>query len=128
MGSIERYRPLVVPPSDRPARARGDTQLDPAFTPAYVLGGNVFYEVPSLLGGNVDRAEEMFRKALTLDGQLTAAHVGLAKTLIKKRQLAEARSELQAVLDEQHPRSPAEWTLHDAPEARELLRSIDTRR
>ena len=37
---------------------------------------------------------------------------------------AEARKELQAVLDETAPANPAEWSMRDAPEARTLLQAI----
>ena len=50
--------------------------------------------------------------------------VGLAKTLIRKGRLAEARTELQAVLDEKTPDNLADWTVKDSRRARELLESI----
>lgn len=98
--------------------------LDPEFTPVYSLAGNVFYEVPGLLGGDLDKAEEMFRKGLALDPKFTGMRVGLAKTLIKKGRLAEARRELQGVLDEKAPSNLADWTMKDSRQARELLESI----
>jgi Pyridine nucleotide-disulphide oxidoreductase len=42
-------------------------KLDPTFTPVYALAGHVLYEVPGLLGGDVKKAEEMFRKGLEQD-------------------------------------------------------------
>jgi tetratricopeptide (TPR) repeat protein len=99
-------------------------ELDPKFTGAYIVSGNVFYEVPALLGGDLEKAEEMFRKALKLDARFTAARVGLAKTLLKTGRLAEGRRELQAVLAEKKPRNPADWTLKDSRDARELLAAI----
>lgn len=98
--------------------------LDPHFTSAYALAGNFFYEVPGLFGGDLDKAEEMFRKGLEQDPRFTALRVGLAKTLIKKDRVDEARRELQAVLDEEEPHNLADWTLKDSREARELLLSI----
>jgi tetratricopeptide (TPR) repeat protein len=99
--------------------------LDPKFTAVYALAGNLFYEVPSLLGGDLTKAEEMFRKGLEQDPRFTAMRVGLGKTLLKLRRPAEAKREFQAVLDEQNPTNPAEWTLRDMKDARELLASID---
>jgi len=99
-------------------------QLDPKFPPAYALAGNVYYEVPALVGGDLDRAEEMYRKGLQLAPRFTGMRVGLAKVLIKKGRPAEARRELQAVLDEQAPDNPADWTLKDRREARDLLATI----
>ena len=99
-------------------------QLDPTFAPGYALAANLYYEVPPLLGGDLDRAEQMFRRGLALAPRFTAMRVGLAKTLIRKGRLAEARTELQAVLDEKAPDNLADWTMKDSRRARELLESI----
>ncbi len=102
--------------------------LDPKLTGAYSLAGSVYYEVPPLFGGDLDKSEEMFRKGLELDPRFTGLRIGLAKTLIKRRRLDEARRELQAVLDEKEPRDLADWTMKDVKEARELLGSLEGRR
>lgn len=99
-------------------------ELDPRFTAVYALAGNVYYEVPGLLGGDLEKAEAMFQKGLAQDPKFTGLRVGLAKTLVKKGRIAEARRELQAVLAEQTPRNLADWTLKDSREARALLESI----
>jgi tetratricopeptide (TPR) repeat protein len=102
-------------------------ELDPRFVPGYALAGNVYYEVPALLGGGLDRAEQMFRKGLALDPRFTGMRVGLAKTLIKRGRPDEARKELQAVVDERAPTNPADWTMKDSKRARELLQSLKSK-
>ena len=102
-------------------------ELDPSFAPGYSLAGNVYYEVPAMLGGDLDKAEQMFRKGLALDPKFTGLRVGLAKTLIKKGQRAEARRELQAVLDERAPTNRADWTMKDVKQSRELLESLNAK-
>lgn len=99
--------------------------LDPNFPAVYSLAGYVDAEVPAMLGGNLDRSEQMFRKGLALDPKFTGIRVGLAKTLIKKGRVAEARSELEAVLNEKAPRSLADWTMKDSRRAREILESLN---
>ena len=99
-------------------------RLDPTLAPAYALAGNVFYEVPSLLGGDLGNAERMFRKGLELAPHFTGMRVGLARTLVKEGRIAEARQELQRVLTEAAPENLADWTLKDNPEARRLLDSL----
>ena len=84
----------------------------------------MYYEVPGLFGGDLDRAEHMFRKGLTQDPRFTGLRVGLGKTLIRKGRFAEAQRELQAVLDETGPTNPADWTFKDVGETRALLGSI----
>jgi hypothetical protein len=102
--------------------------LDPGLAPAYALAGNVYYEVPGLLGGDIETAERMFRKGLALDPRFTGMRVGLAKTLLKEGRHTEAREELTRVLAETAPANMADWTLKDRPEARRLLGSVgDTR-
>lgn len=102
-------------------------ELDPKLVGAYSLAGSVYYEVPGLFGGDLDKSEEMFRKGLALDPRATGLRVGLAKTLVKKKRIADARRELQAVLDEKQPSNPADWTLKDSRQARELLESLKGR-
>jgi tetratricopeptide (TPR) repeat protein len=99
-------------------------QRDPKFAPVYALAGNVYYEVPGLLGGDLTKAEEMFRKGLELDPHFTQMRLGLGKTLRKQGRVDEARQELQAVLAEQMPSNRADWTLKDTKEAQEVLEAI----
>jgi tetratricopeptide (TPR) repeat protein len=98
--------------------------LDPRFPPAYVLAGTVYYEIPGLLGGDLEKSERLFRQGLELDARLTALRVGLARTLIRLERVAEARRELQEVLDEKAPANLADWTLKDSRAARQLLDSL----
>lgn len=102
-------------------------ELDPRFPPAYVLAGTVYSEVPGLFGGDLEKSERLFRKGLEVDGHLTGLRVGLARTLIKRGRVPEARRELQGVLDEKAPSNAADWTLKDAPEARRLLAELPAR-
>lgn len=99
-------------------------ELAPDVAAVYALAGNVDLEVPGPLGGDLDRAEAEFRKGLALDADFTGLRVGLAKVLIKKNAIAEARRELQAVLDAKGPTNRADWTMKDAPEARQLLDAL----
>ena len=80
--------------------------------------------VEELLGGDLNKAEELFRMGLTKDPRDTGIRLGLGKTLMKRGRYAEARRELQAILDEPSPRNVADWTLKDSKTARELLDSI----
>ena len=116
-------RSLALLPTVRTAMQTA-LELDPGLIPAYSLAGTVYQEVPGLLGGDLDRSEQMFRAGLRLDPHVTNLRVGLARTLIKLRRRDDARRELQAVLDERQPRNPADWAMKDAPQARALLESI----
>lgn len=95
--------------------------LDPGYAPAYALGGNIYYEVPVYVGGDLDRSEAMFRKGLELDPRYTNMRLGLARTLLKKGRKTDARRELEAVLREKAPSNPADWVVKDVPQAKALL-------
>ena len=98
--------------------------LDPRFAPVYSLAGYVYAEVPELLGGDLERSERMFRAGLDLAPRFTGMRVGLAKTLVKRGRVAEARAELEAVLAEDAPANLADWTVKDSVQARELLAAL----
>jgi|SRR5215470_10449209 len=102
-------------------------ELDPRFPPAYSLAGTVYYEVPGLFGGDLEKSEALFRKGLEVDPHFTGLRVGLARTLIKRLRTADAKRELQAVLDEKTPSNVADWTIKDSREARTLLDSLGGR-
>jgi len=110
--------------SDLQREIRLVRQLDPRFTPVYALAGNVYYEIPAVFGGDLAKAEAMFRTGLAQDPRYTMLRVGLGKTLIKRGRRDEARRELTAVLEERAPRNPADWTVKDVPEARRLLEGL----
>jgi tetratricopeptide (TPR) repeat protein len=116
-------RSLFLLPTVREHLAKA-LELDPQLSGAHVVMGYVHYEVPGLLGGDLERAEQSFRTALAQVPTFTAARVGLARTLAKRGKRAEARREAQAVLDEKAPSNPADWAVKDARDARLLLESL----
>jgi tetratricopeptide (TPR) repeat protein len=99
-------------------------ELNPRSTRAHVLAGNVFMEVPGFAGGDRAKAEEHFKKALAVDPRFTGARVDLARLYIRGGQYDDARRELTRVIDEPAPTIVADWTVKDAPRARQLLESI----
>ena len=90
-------------------------KLDPAFQQGSAdrALGRWYYKVPGLFGGSKKKSEEHLRKSLTYAPQSTASHFFLAETLFELDRDAEARAELQRVLDA--PIAP-DW----APEDREF--------
>ncbi len=104
-------------------RYRGDIKaalltvlkLDPAFQQGSAdrALGRWYYKVPGLFGGSNKKSEEHLRRSLEFDANSTASRYFLAETLIEMNRNAEARAELQRVLDA--PPNP-DW----APEDREF--------
>jgi tetratricopeptide (TPR) repeat protein len=89
--------------------------IDPAFQggSADQALGRWYFKVPGLFGGSKTKSEEHLRKAISYDPQSTAAHFFLADTLFDMKRDAEARRELQKVIDA--PINP-DW----APEDRDF--------
>jgi tetratricopeptide (TPR) repeat protein len=98
--------------------------LNPRAAAGHALAGNVFFEVPPLLGGDRARAEKHYRKGLAIDPAYTVIRVDLARLLIARGRYADARAELRRVLTEHAPTHVADWTVKDRPRARDLLESI----
>src|SRR5213080_3335229 len=61
---------------------------------------------------------------LALDPKFTVLRIDLARLYITTDRYAEARRELQRVIDETAPTFVADWTVKDRPRARQLLESI----
>jgi hypothetical protein len=86
--------------------------------------GRWYFKVPSLFGGSHKLAEEHLRASLAANPQSTASHYFLAEVMVDDGRKADARSELQAVLDA--PLNP-EWTPEDRDfkeKARRLLSAL----
>jgi tetratricopeptide (TPR) repeat protein len=76
-------------------------RLDPGFMrgSAERALGRWYFKVPRLFGGSNRKAEQHLRASLTLDPANSVSHFFLAELLLDAGRRAEARMELQAVLD-----------------------------
>jgi tetratricopeptide (TPR) repeat protein len=102
------------------------SRIDPAFAQGSAdrALGRWYFRVPRLFGGSMDEAERHLRASLTYNQQSTASHYFLAELMLKTGRQAEARGELNAVLDA--PLDP-EWTPEDREfkeKARQLLDTL----
>jgi hypothetical protein len=101
-------------------------RLAPDNVEAHAMAGSLDREVPPILGGDKAKAEAHFKTARKLAPHLTGVRLELAKLYIKMDRPAEARQELQGVLDEAAPADRSRWELTELPQARDLLRSLGT--
>jgi tetratricopeptide (TPR) repeat protein len=99
-------------------------ELDPNHVPGLALAGSFYLETPGLFGGDVPRAEGYLRRSLSLDPHFTRARLELGRCLIEEGRYAEARQELQGVLDERQPSYVADWVMRHKPVAERLLAEI----
>ncbi|NIX15085.1 MAG: tetratricopeptide repeat protein [Candidatus Dadabacteria bacterium] len=76
------------------------------------MKGAVLNAIPGIMGGNLEEAEKLIRKALILDPHLTSTKIFLAKNLFKQKQYEEAAEVLNEVLEETNPTVLADWHLN----------------
>jgi tetratricopeptide (TPR) repeat protein len=98
--------------------------LDPRLPEAHALAGGVYFELPALFGGDRAKAEAHYKQGLQIDPHFTVLRVDLARLYLATGRPAEARRELQRVLDERAPTKRADWTVKDVPRARTLLETL----
>ena len=110
----------------RTIRQEVDTvlRLDPNNVDGHIMAGSLFRELPVLLGGDPAQAEQHFKKARALDPHLTGVRLELALLYSNTGRTAEARRELQGVLDEPAPTDRPRWQLMEVPRARAMLESL----
>ena len=101
-------------------------KLDPAYQhgSADRALGRWYFKVPGLFGGSDKKSEEHLRKSLTYNPNTSASHFFLAETLIDMGRTADARAELQQVID--GPINP-DWAPQNREfkeKARQLLATI----
>src|SRR5437870_717059 len=99
-------------------------ELDPKNIEAHIMAGSIARELPVLLGGDRKESEEHFKTAQRLHPRLTGVRLELAQLYVNMGRYAEARQELQALLDEKAPTDRPRWTLKEVPRARQMLESI----
>jgi tetratricopeptide (TPR) repeat protein len=68
-------------------------------SPQKAARANLYYAQALFETGDMDHAEERYRAAVMLDGQLAAAQSGLARTLLRKGNLTEAAEHFRAAAD-----------------------------
>jgi tetratricopeptide (TPR) repeat protein len=95
--------------------------IDPNHVAGLSLAASFYLETPGFMGGDLAKAATYARKALALDPHFTRARVELARVLIEQRRYAEARRELQQIVDEPRPSYVADWVVRHRPRARRLL-------
>jgi predicted Zn-dependent protease len=102
-------------------------RLNPTNVDGLILAGGIYANVPRLMGGDRAKAEAHFRRALELDPHKTSARMELADLYIATKRWADARRELQLVLDESAPTDVPQWTTREVARARALLGDLGER-
>jgi tetratricopeptide (TPR) repeat protein len=110
-------------------REASDTalRLNPKNVDALILAGGILANVPRLMGGDRGKAEAHFKRALELDPHKTSARVELADLYMDARRWADARQQLQSIVNETAPTDVPRWTVTELPQARRLLIEVGNR-
>lgn len=102
-------------------------RLDPDSVEGHALAGSLAAELPRALGGDTRRAEEHFRRALSIDPHRAGVRVELARFYAAAGRYADARRELTQALEDPAPSDLPYWRIKVEPQARVLLESIKGR-
>ncbi|UCD19019.1 MAG: hypothetical protein JSU64_06225 [candidate division WOR-3 bacterium] len=100
-------------------------ELDPEYIGALDAQAMLYYELPGLLGGNLNKSIESLDRAIALDSNYTLLYVDMAKVYIKKKNYEKARWYLERAIAIETPTYEADHVLDDKPEAVELFEEIE---
>lgn len=102
-------------------------RLDPNNVWALNAQANVYYELPKILGGDLDKSIEILNRALAIDSNYSILYVSIAKAYIKKRDFSRARFYLNKLLSLTNPWPLADYLIDDKPTGLKLLKEIEGR-
>ncbi|MCK4571512.1 tetratricopeptide repeat protein [candidate division WOR-3 bacterium] len=88
----------------------------------------LYYELPRLFGGNLDKSLEYLNKAVAIDSNYSILYIDFANVYIKKKEYDKAESYLNKMLEIKNPTHPADFYLKDKVEAEKLLEEIKKHR
>ncbi len=100
-------------------------KLDSLHTGALDARAMLYYELPGLLGGNLNKSLDALNRALRIDSSYTVLYLDIARVFIKKKKYEKARWFLNRMLNIKKPRYEADYLLHDRPGALKLLKEIE---
>jgi tetratricopeptide (TPR) repeat protein len=99
-------------------------RLNPTNVDGLVLAASLAARMPRVLGGNREKAEALFRRALELDPHHTGGRLELARLYVATRRWRHAERELQLVLNDPSPTDLPRWTMSERARARALLSEV----
>lgn len=99
-------------------------ELDPNHSLALQMMGGLMMELPRILGGSKKKAQGYLERAIAADGNYANARMMLATLYKKQGRVEEARKQLTAVVQAEHPHYRYTWERRYKPEAERLLRKL----
>ena len=95
-------------------------RLDPRDGRPHRVLGELYESLPRMLGGGLGKALGEFQTAASLSPRDSSARLALAQAYRRRGMRAQARAELESIVQEKNPLDPAEYA-DDLKEARKLL-------
>lgn len=127
LGSAERLRGIAnaaMVVKEIKYCAQRAIELNPKHAQALQMMGGLLIELPWVLGGDEQKAQEYLERAVTADGNYTKAHLLLATLYRKQGRVEEAKTHLKAVIHADRPHYRYSWQRTYKPEAERLLREL----
>jgi tetratricopeptide (TPR) repeat protein len=127
MGSAERLRGIanaaMVVKEIKHCAMRA-IELNPKHAQALQMMGGLLIELPWFLGGDEIKAQEYLERAIAADGNYTNARILVAKLYKKQGRIDEAKRQLEAVIQADHPHYRYTWERKYKPDAERMLKEI----
>jgi tetratricopeptide (TPR) repeat protein len=91
---------------------------------ALQMMGGMLLELPWFLGGSEKMARDYLERAIASDGNYANARILVAKLYRKQGRIEDARKQLEAVIQAQHPHYRYTWERKYKPEAERILKEL----
>lgn len=99
-------------------------ELDSNSKTAYDVYGVMYYELPGIAGGDLNKSEEYLKKGIDIAPNYTLLRLDLAKVHMREKRWDDAREQLNALLATEEPDFPADFYEDNRPDAVKLLKQI----
>jgi tetratricopeptide (TPR) repeat protein len=99
-------------------------EINPKHAQALQMMGGMLLELPRFLGGSEKKAQDHLERAIAADGNYANARILVAKLYRKQGRVEDARRQLEAVIQSEHPHYRFTWERKYKPEAEQMLKEL----
>lgn len=99
-------------------------EINPKHPQALQMMGGMLLELPRFLGGSEKKAQAYLERAIAADGNYANARMLVAKLYRKQGRIEDARTQLTAVVQAEHPHYRYTWERKYKPEAEQMLKEL----
>lgn len=99
-------------------------EINPKHAQSLQMMGGMLLELPWFLGGSEKKAQEYLERAIAADGNYANARLLVAKLYRKQGRIEDARKQVEAVVQAEHPHYRYTWERKYKPEAERILKEL----